>query len=100
MPIIQDLIQSDGGMIYSVVLKTMNLCEEKNHHVRPAQPNTEGEKFQSEEMMEIYCCIKYLKKALDLDLSSYWVKNRVVKRSRSWIEKIEIFLLILIFCMI
>ena len=78
--IIQDLIQSERGMIYSVVLKTMNFCEERNHHVRPSQPNTEGGKFQSEEMKTIYCCIKYLKKALDLDLSSYWVKKELLKR--------------------
>ena len=37
------------------------------------------EKFQSEEMKMIYCCIKYLKKALDLDLSSYWVKKELLK---------------------
>ena len=78
--IIQDLIQSDKGKINSVVLKVMNLCEERNHYVRPAQPNTEGEKFQSEDMKKIYCCIKYLKKALDLDLSTYWVKKELLKQ--------------------
>ena len=66
-------------MINTVVLKTMNLCEERNHHVRPAQPNNEGDKFQSDEMKNIYCYIKYLKKALDLDLSSYWVKTELLK---------------------
>ena len=78
--IIQDLIQSDGGMINSIVLKTINFCEERNHYVRPAQPNTEGNKFQSDKMKKIYCCIKYLKKALDLDLSNYWVKNELLKK--------------------
>ena len=58
----------------------MNLCEERNHYVRPAQPSTEGEKFRSEEIKKIYCCIKYLKKALDLDLSSYWVKKELLKQ--------------------
>ena len=66
-------------MITSVVLKTMNFGEERNHHVRPAQPNTEGEKFQSDEMKKIYCCIKFLKKALDLDINSYWIKKELLR---------------------
>ena len=48
--------------------------------MRPAQPNTGGDKFRSDEMKKIYCCIKYLKKALDLDLSSYWVKKELLKQ--------------------
>merc|ERR1719245_2302522 len=78
--IIQDIIHAENGMITSVVLKTMNFGEERNHHVRPAQPYTGGEKFQPEEMKKIYCYIKFLKKALDLDLSSYWVKKELLKQ--------------------
>ena len=78
--IINDIIHSEKGMISSVVLKTMNFCEQRNHHVRPSQPHTLGEKFQSVEMKKIYCYIKYLKKSLDLDLSSYWVKKELLKQ--------------------
>ena len=77
--LIRDLIQSEEGKIESVVLKTMNFHEGKNHHVRPAQPSTKGVKFQSARMKEIYCYIKFLKKLLNLDLSSFWVKMELLK---------------------
>lgn len=77
--LIQDLIQCEEGKIESVVLKTINFHEEKYHHVRPAQPSTKGVKFQSDRMKEMYCYIKYLKKLLDLDLSSFWVKKELLK---------------------
>ena len=45
---------------------------------RPAQEFM-ASKFSSEGMKDIYRYIKFLKKALHLDLSSYWVKSELNK---------------------
>ena len=76
--IIEELVGPDGCMIRSVVMKTINFSEGKNHYVRPAQPSVE-EKFKSEELKQVYCLIKFLKKRLSLDLSNYWVKMELGK---------------------
>ena len=82
--IIHDLVHSEGSFLTSVILKTINFEVDKNHHIRPAQPNTE-EKFRTERMKEMYCYIKFLKKALALDLSSFWVKKELLKDQYQWI---------------
>ena len=76
--IIQELTESGSGHVCSVGLKTMNFLEERNHHIKPAQEFS-GHKFSSPRMKDIYSYIKFLKKALDLDLSSYWVKKELLK---------------------
>ena len=76
--IIQELIESGGGYIISVCMKTMNFNEGRNHHIKPAQEFTE-DKFSSERMKNIYSYIKFLKKGLHIDLSSYWVKKELLK---------------------
>ena len=82
--IIHDLVQSEGSFLTSVILKTINFQVDKNHHIRPAQPNTE-EKFRTERMKNMYCYVKFLKKALGLDLSSFWVKKELLKDQYQWI---------------
>ena len=77
--IIHDLIESERGCIERVVLKTMNFTEGRNHHVRPAQPPTDEKKFTSERMKLIYCYVKFLRKVLRLDISSYWAKRELLK---------------------
>ena len=64
--------------VLSVGLKTMTFFEGRNHHIKPAQEFTE-EKFSSPRMKDIYSFIKFLKKVLHLDLSSYWVKKELLK---------------------
>ena len=76
--IIQELIASGSGFVHSVGLKTMNFSNGSNHHIKPAQEFT-GDKFSSPRMRDIYSYIKFLKKALNLDLSSYWVKKELLK---------------------
>ena len=66
-----------AGKIDSVVLKTFNFQQGKNHHIRPAQPSSESGTFLSPRMKDIYCYIKFLKKAAGLDISSYWVKREL-----------------------
>ena len=56
----------------------MNFLEGRNHHIKPAQEFT-GDKFSSPRMKDIYSYIKFLKKALDLDLCSFWVKKELLK---------------------
>ena len=56
----------------------MTFFEGRNHHIKPSQEFTEA-KFSSERMRCIYSYIKFLKKVLDLDLSSYWVKKELLK---------------------
>ena len=74
--IILELALAGGGNIKSVDLKTMTFHEGRNHHIKPAQEFTEA-KFSSERMRDIYSYIKFLKKVLNLDLSSYWVKKEL-----------------------
>ena len=76
--IIQELTRLGSGDVTSVGLKTMSFFEGKNHHVTPVQEFTRS-KFSSERMRDIYSYIKFLKKALDLKLSSYWVKKELLK---------------------
>ena len=64
--------------VTSVGLKTMHFQDGRNHHIRPAQEFLES-KFSSDEMKDIYRYIKFLKKALHLDLSSYWLKSELNK---------------------
>ena len=101
---------TQGGLVHHIVLKEMNFLDEKNHHVRPAQPSNEedpedhhfrpvpllslccvqavqpsneewGTKFTSERMRKIYCYIKFLKKNSDgIKASSYWVKKELQKQ--------------------
>ena len=87
--IIQELTLSGSGNVTSVGLKTMSFLEDKNHHITPAQEFTQA-KFSSERMRDIYSYIKFLKKALDLDLSSYWVKKELLKEGyRSILESCD-----------
>ena len=83
--VIFDFSDTGEGKIKSVVLKTMNFREENNHHVRPAQPDNENGhgKFRSESMKRIYIYIKFLKKVLHLNLSSFWVKKELMKEQYS-----------------
>ena len=76
--IIQMLVKSGTGKVISVGLKTMNFLEGRNYHIKPAQEFTEA-KFSSKRMRDIYSYIKFLKKVLNLDLSSYWVKKELLK---------------------
>ena len=76
--VIQELAKSGSGQISFVGLKTMSIFEGRNHHVKPAQQFS-SHRFSSDGMKEIYGCIKFLKKALQLDLSSYWVKRVLMK---------------------
>ena len=76
--IVQEVIQIGRDEIISVGLKTMNFLNERNHHIKPAQAFT-GDKFKSPRMKAIYSCIKFLKKALCLDLSSFWVKKELLR---------------------
>ena len=77
--IVQELAQFKISDVTSVGLKTMNFEEEKNHHIKPAQEFT-ATKFSSQRMKETYSYIKFLKKVLNLDLSSYWVKKELLKQ--------------------
>ena len=77
--IVQELYQYKVSDVTSVGLKTMNFEEGKNHHIKPAQEFTEA-KFSSERMRQIYSYIKFVKKVLNLDLSSYWVKKELLKQ--------------------
>ena len=72
------MAKSGTGKVISVGLKTMNFFEGRNHHIKPSQEFTET-KFSSERMKCIYSYIKFLKKVLHLDLSSYWVKKELLK---------------------
>ena len=56
----------------------MNFFEGRNHHIKPSQEFTD-DKFSSDRMKEIYSYVKFLKKVLHLDLSSYWVKKELLK---------------------
>ena len=76
--IILELTECGSGYVISVGLKTMSFLMERNHHIKPAQEFTEN-KFSSERMKEVYGCIKFLKKVLHLDLSSYWVKKELLR---------------------
>ena len=76
--IIQELAGSGNGQFTSVTLKTMSFFEGRNHHLKPAQPFT-NHKFSLERMRRIYGYIKFMKKTLHLDLSSYWVKKELMK---------------------
>lgn len=84
--IIQELAQYKVSDVTSVGLKTMNFEEGKNHHIKPAQEFTKA-KFSSERMREIYSYIKFLKKVLNIDLSSYWVKKELLKQEYETILK-------------
>ena len=76
--IIQELTESGKGYVHSINLKTMNFSSGNNYHIKPAQEFTVS-KFSSNRMRDIYSYIKFLKKALNLDLSSYWVKKELLK---------------------
>ena len=76
--IIEMLVKSGTGKVISVGLKTINFLDGRNYHIKPAQEFTEA-KFSSRRMRRIYSYIKFLKKVLDLDLSSYWVKKELLK---------------------
>ena len=76
--IILQLANSGTGQVISVGLKTMTFYKGRNHHIKPSQEFTET-KFSSERMKCIYSYIKFLKKVLNLDLSSYWVKKELLK---------------------
>ena len=77
--IIYELIEArDGGTVNYVSLKTMNFQKGRNHYIKPAQGYTEY-KFSSDRMMGLYTYIKFLKKVLNLDLSSYWVKKELLR---------------------
>ena len=77
--IVQYHLLCGSGTVTSIGLKTMTFLEGRNHHVKPAQEFTE-DKFSSERMKDIYRYIKFLKKVLHLDLSSYWVKRELLRR--------------------
>ena len=64
--------------ILSVGLKTMNLMAGRNHHIRPTEAY-DREKFRSDRMRLIYSYIKFLKKVLNLELSSFWTKKELLK---------------------
>ena len=76
--IIEELTPKGKDEIHSVGLKTMNFNEGKNHHIKPAQVFT-LEKFRSKEMRDIYSYIKFLKKVLNFNISSFWVKKELMK---------------------
>ena len=76
--IVHELANADGVRVCSVGLKTMTFHEGKNHHVKPSQAFTE-EKFSSERMKDVYTYVKFLKKALRLDLNSFLVKKELLK---------------------
>ena len=70
-------IKGDGNTINGVVLKTMNRKQVNNYYVRPSLPCI-GDTFKNNRTKMIYTYIKYLKTALDLDISSYFIKNELV----------------------
>ena len=72
------LHQGEREDVRSVGLKTMNFLTGRNHFVKPAHDYTQA-KFSSDRMKNIYTYIKFLKKVLDLDLSSFWVKKELLK---------------------
>ena len=77
--VINELLSADGsGHISSVGLKTMNFLDGRNHHIKPAQKYTQS-KFSSPRMKAIYGYIKFLKKALYLDINSYWIKKELTR---------------------
>ena len=76
--IVHELANADGVRVCSVGLKTMTFHEGKNHHVKPSQAFTE-EKFSSERMKDVYTYVKFLNKALRLDLNSFLVKKELLK---------------------
>ena len=71
-------IRAGAEKINAVVLKTMNNQPGNNYYVRPSLPCT-GEPFKNERTKIMYSYIKYFKKVLDLDISSYFVKNELNK---------------------
>ena len=72
------LNQDQREDIRSVGLKTMNFFSGRNHFIKPAHDYNRA-KFSSERMKNIYTYIKFLKKVLDLDLSSFLVKKELLK---------------------
>ena len=76
--LIKEISQDGSGDITSVGIKTMNFLEGRNHHIKPAQKFTR-DKFSSPRMKTIYGYIKFLKKARNLDMSSYWIKKELLK---------------------
>ena len=79
-------IKGDEGTIRRVVLKTMNSMQGNNYYVRPSLPYIE-EIFKNEKTKKIYSYIKYLKRVLDLDISSYFIKNELRKEQYQTIMK-------------
>ena len=66
------------GMIRDIILKTFSFLEgSPNHHVRPSSPFVTEMKFTSPKMREMYIYMKFLKKALDVDISSFWMKQEL-----------------------
>ena len=82
--IIQDLIQAGDDMIHSVGLKTMNFLPGTNYHIKPAQVLAEN-KFTCDKTKNIYRYIKFLKIALDADISNFWTKKELMKDKYSHI---------------
>lgn len=74
----REISHCGSGYIVSVGMKTMNFLQGRNHYIKPAQ-NFTHDKFSSPRMKEIYGYIKFLKKALSLDISSYWIKKELLK---------------------
>ena len=77
--IILELVRSGTGKVISVGLKTMTFLEGRNYHIKPAQEFTDN-KFSSDRMRNIYSYIKFLKKVLGFDISSFWIKKELMKR--------------------
>ena len=77
---ILELAKSGSGKVFSVCMKTMSFLEGRNHHIKPSQEFTET-KFSSERMRQIYSYIKFLKKVLNIDLCSYWVKKELMRET-------------------
>ena len=70
----------------SVVLKAMNCHKERNYFVKPGQI-LGGKKIQHKGMRKAYCYLKALKKILDIDVSSFWMKKMLMSRPFSHIAE-------------
>ena len=78
--VVHELLSSEHGMdkIASVALKTISCNKTKNHYVRPGQVLPK-EKFQTEELKNIYCHIKALVKMFNLNISMFIIKKELMK---------------------